>query len=85
VRLIGTGCNRDAYGARVTVRAGDHVATAERRCTAGYLSGNDPRLHFGLGEREHVDAITVRWPGGATQTLAGVTADQVVTIREPAP
>ncbi|MBN1417202.1 MAG: ASPIC/UnbV domain-containing protein, partial [Planctomycetes bacterium] len=83
ILLRGTRSNPDAFGSRVTVRAGDLLQTTERKNAASYLSQNDPRLHFGLGGRTKVDQITVRWPSGAVQTLKDIPADQVLRIEEP--
>jgi len=47
-----------------------------------YLSSNDKRLHFGLGDAENCD-IEIRWPSGIRQTLHAVKADQFFTIEEP--
>jgi enediyne biosynthesis protein E4 len=84
VALEGTASNRDGVGARVTVQAGDLRQMQERLAAYGYISQNEPRLYFGLGERTRVDAIAVRWPSGRTQTLADIAADQVVRVKEPA-
>lgn len=62
--------NRNAYGARVEVVAGDLVQVREHTSAHGYNSSNDPTLIFGLGKRESVDHIRVHWPGGEVQTLA---------------
>jgi enediyne biosynthesis protein E4 len=83
VRLVGRKTNRDGVGARVTVRAGDLVQMAERRTASGYLSQNDGRLHFGLGDLETVDAVEVRWPSGLTSRVTGARADQILLIEEP--
>ena len=77
------GSNRDGLGARVTVRAGDLVSVEERRSGTGYLSQNDPRLHFGLGGHSRVDEIEVRWPSGKVQKLVDVAADRMITLKEP--
>jgi hypothetical protein len=83
VDLVGTRSNRDAIGARVTVRAGDLMRLDEKRSATGYLSQNDPRLHFGLGARETVDAVEVLWPSGTRQTLSNVAVDRVLRLVEP--
>lgn len=83
VRLRGTKSNRDGIGARVTVRAGDLTLVEERKSAASYISQNDPRLHFGLGSRTKVDEVTVRWPSGRSQRLAGVALDRILDIVEP--
>jgi hypothetical protein len=51
---------------------------------SSFYSQSDLRLHFGLGEATTAD-IEIRWPSGAVQTLRGMKADQIVTIREPKP
>ncbi len=81
--LVGTTGNRDAIGARVTLTAGDVVQVAQRTGASGYLSQSDPRLHFGLGARDTVDRIEIRWPGGARQVLEGIQANQILTVTEP--
>ncbi|MBZ5571945.1 MAG: CRTAC1 family protein [Acidobacteriia bacterium] len=82
LKLVGTKSNRDAIGAKVTVRVGDHQQTREVRSGGGYISQSDFRLHFGLGRASKVDAIEIRWPSGLVQRLENVSANQVVRIRE---
>ncbi len=82
MKLIGTKSNRDAIGAQVKVQAGDLVQYDHVRAGGSYLSGNDPRLHFGLGERKSVDAIEIRWPSGAVEKLQNLKANQIVAIKE---
>ena len=50
---------------------------------SSFYSVNDRRLHFGLGAATSAD-LTIRWPTGATETIADVEADQLVVIREGA-
>jgi len=75
--------NRDGLGAKATVVAGGRTQTAERRASAGYLSQNDPRMHFGLGSAERAERIEIRWPSGKTQTLTDVATRQVLVVEEP--
>ena len=82
VKLIGTHCNRDAIGARVTVVSGDLTQMREVKSGSGYLSQNDLRLHFGLGAATSVDTLTVRWLCGRVQTLQNVKTNQVLIISE---
>ena len=53
-RLEGTKSNRDGVGASVTVTAGGRRQVAQRCGGGSYQSANDPRLHFGLGDSDHV-------------------------------
>ena len=52
INLIGTTSNRDGLGSRVKITSGGKVQTTQKVSTTGYLSQNDPRLHFGLGKNE---------------------------------
>ncbi|QQS47421.1 MAG: CRTAC1 family protein [Acidobacteriota bacterium] len=82
IELIGSKSGHDAYGARVKVTAGDFVQVAEKRSGGSYLSQNDSRLHFGLEQRTKVDAVEVRWPGGAVQKLTSPSANSLIRIVE---
>lgn len=83
IRLIGTRSNRSAIGARVLARYGGREQVQELTAQSSFYSVNDRRLHFGLGAAASAD-VSVRWPNGATETIANVGADQLVTIREGA-
>jgi hypothetical protein len=81
VRLEGTKSNRSAIGARVIVRYGGKVQAQCVASQSSFLSSNDPRLHFGLGAATTAD-VEIHWATGVTETHPGITADQLVTIRE---
>ena len=82
LKLEGTKSNRDAIGAKVTVRVGDHQQTQEVRSGGGYISQSDFRLHFGLGKAIKADAVEIRWPSGLVQRFENVAGNRVVKIRE---
>ena len=73
---------RDAIGARVRVTAGGRTQVRDVRAGSSYLSQNDLRLHFGLGEAASVDRVEVTWPSGRSEVVTGVSANQIVTIQE---
>jgi hypothetical protein len=83
LRLEGTLSNRDGFGALVKVSAGGKAMRAQARCSFGFLTQGDPRLHFGLGNATVVDEIEIRWPSKQVQRLTGVKPGQILTIREP--
>ncbi len=62
--LEGTKSNRLALNARVKATAGDLVQTDEVLSGGSYLSQNDLRIHFGLGDRQRVDKVEIFWPAG---------------------
>jgi hypothetical protein len=76
VRAIDPALRRDAYGAEVTVRAGDRRWMRWINPGYSYLCSNDPRAHFGLGPIDRVDGIDVLWPDGSRETFPGCPADQ---------
>ncbi len=82
LKLEGTKSNRDAIGARVTVRVGDHQQTQEVRSGGGYISQSDFRLHFGLGKATKADSIEIRWPSGLVQRFESIAGNRAVKIRE---
>ena len=84
VRLVGRASARDGQGGSVSISTRSGSKQVRFSTTAGgYLSANDPRLHFGLGAESVVSKIVVRWPSGLQQVLEEVKADRVITVREP--
>jgi hypothetical protein len=83
LRLIGRESGRDALGSRVTVTAGDLRQIREVKSGSSYLSQNDLRLLFGLGTRNKVDRVEIRWPTGKEQVLEGVPLDRYTRVIEP--
>ena len=83
IKLVGAKSNRDGIGTKVELFAGAKRELQERVAGSGYLSQNDARLHFGLGNAITVDKISVKWPSGREQTLENQPVDRVLTIEEP--
>jgi hypothetical protein len=81
-KLVGTKSNREAVGARVTVTTAAMKQVDEVRAGGSYLSTNDSRLHFGLGQDAVMKEIEIEWPSGQNQQLANIPADAIYTIEE---
>jgi len=60
----------------------DHQQTQEVRSGGSYISQNDFRLHFGLGQAARADLIEIRWPSGRMERLENVSANQILRVRE---
>jgi len=45
-----------------------------------YLSQNDLRLHFGLGNGEKIQSVEVRWSDGKTEKISGVEPNKIITF-----
>jgi hypothetical protein len=81
VKLEGTKSNRSAIGARVLVHYGGKIQAQAVLSQSSFLSCNDPRLHFGLGNSPTAD-IEVYWPNGLHETHKKIAGNQLVMIRE---
>jgi hypothetical protein len=81
IKLIGTKSNRSAIGARVVVTSGGATQTQEVQSQSSFLSCNDSRLHFGLGQSKKAE-FKIRWPNGNWESLPTIDANQLVAIKE---
>jgi enediyne biosynthesis protein E4 len=82
VRTVGTRSNRDGIGSRLKLSAGGKTLVREVKGGSSYLAQNDLRVHFGLGNSTRFDRLEIRWPGGAVDTIEGLEANQILTVRE---
>ena len=82
VQAVDPALHRDAYGAEIAVRAGGRRRVGWVNPGESYLCSSDPRVHFGLGATDSVDAYEVLWPDGAREVFSGGPADHVVTLRK---
>ena len=82
IKLTGTKSNRDGIGARILLTLENETRLGEVQSAASYLSANDLRVFFGLGEKTRVDQITIYWPSGIKQTLNDIEANQLIQITE---
>ena len=80
--LEGTKTNRLALNARIKATSGDLVQEGEILSGGSYLSQNDLRIHFGLGDHEKVDKLEIFWPSGKIETLTNLAADRFYNVRE---
>jgi enediyne biosynthesis protein E4 len=82
--LEGTKANCLALNARVRVITGPVVQLEEVLSGGSYLSQNDLRLHFGLGDREKADRVEVLWPGGKVEVFTNLAAGKYYSVRQGA-
>lgn len=47
-----------------------------------YMSSNDQRLHYGLGQAAKVDKVEIHWPDGKLETLTLPSVDRYFAIEE---
>jgi hypothetical protein len=82
LKLVGTKSNRDAIGAKVILTASDLRQIRYVKSGCSYLSQNDMRLFFGLGNAQIAETIEILWPSGLMQHLNKIPADQYIIITE---
>ena len=87
VRLLGTTCNRDAIGARITWTVNGRKRSRLKTGGGSYLSSHDPREVLGLGAAKQVDLLEIRWPAPSTRVdrFTNVPANRYVTVTEGKP
>jgi hypothetical protein len=72
-------------GARVTAVLPDgRELVRQVRAGGGYLSSEDPRVLFGLGDASRVVSLVVRYPDGTQAHVEDVPANQLVDAPRPA-
>jgi ASPIC and UnbV/FG-GAP-like repeat len=68
-------------GAVVTATLPDgRELVREVRAGGSYLSSEDPRCQFGLGDAGTVTRLVVRWPGGERTVLEDVAVDRILQV-----
>ena len=83
VRLVGGESNRDGIGATVRIETTDGPQVRQLTLSRGFMSADDPVVHFGLGEQSEIDRVEIRWPSGNVQSFENLAADRFYTITEP--
>ncbi len=81
-QLEGGASNRSAIGAQVRVRWNGQEQLQEVIAASGYCAENQRRLHFGLGEKAHIERVTIRWPSGREQVLDSPSLNRLHFIKE---
>lgn len=71
---------RDAVGATVYLTANGIRQRGDVVSGGSYMSSNDQRVHFGLGQSTTVDKVEIHWPGGRIETVHLPAVDRIFTI-----
>ena len=82
VSLRGVKSNRQGIGARLTIEADGRKVVRELFPVNTYNSQAPALVHFGLGNTEKVDSLTIRWPSGKEQKLEHLAVNQHVIVKE---
>jgi tetratricopeptide (TPR) repeat protein len=87
IRLIGNGktTNRDAIGARLTLSKSSEPQFRQIRTVRagnGFLAQSSAWTHFGLGQSTDGLNLSIKWPGGGSETFSGLKAGGRYTITQ---
>jgi len=73
---------RDATCATVYLQANGTRQRRDVLSNGSYISANDRRLHFGLGDSTDAGTAEIHWPSGAKQKIKIPAVDRIYTIEE---
>lgn len=82
IQTIGTQSNASGIGTKIIVKIGTRTLYREVHSGSSYLSQNDLRVHFGLGQHKQIDMLELRWPSGHTEQFFDVKVNQILRIKE---
>ncbi len=73
---------RDAIGATVYLTANGMRQREDVMSGGSYISSNDQRPHFGLGEATDAGTTEIHWPSGNVEKIRLPAVDRIFTITE---
>ena len=69
-----------SLGSKVTIQSGDLIQYQELLPTRGYQSMVESIVHFGVGQLDNIESVSIEWPDGKKQILLNVAANQVLAV-----
>ncbi len=73
---------RDAVGATVYLSSNGMRQRRDVISGGSYVSTNDPRVHFGLGDSAGAVSSEIHWPSGMIETVKLPEVDRIYTVTE---
>ena len=73
---------RDATCATVYLKANGVRMRQDVLSSGSYISSNDRRIHFGLGDATDAGTAEIHWPSGQVETIKLPAVDRIYTIEE---
>ena len=72
----------DAVGTTVYLTSAGIRQRGDVLSGGSYLSSNDLRVHFGLGDATSIDALEIHWPSGSVEHFTPRGLDRIYSITE---
>ncbi len=84
IKVTGNESNKSAIGARISIyqKSGAQYREVSGQTGGGYGAQNGLIQHFGLGSKEKVDSVVVRWPSGNQTKISKIKANRIINIAE---
>ena len=85
IKLKGRASNSGGIGTKIILDTNNGRKSMVRYVTGsrGFMSSSEPIVHFGLGNMDMAEKITIYWPSGITQILQDIPANFLYVIAEP--
>jgi hypothetical protein len=83
VKLRGSISNRDGLGARLKLETERGQQVRFLNPVTGFLSSNEPLVHFGVASGDQPVRLTVTWPSGIEQQVETLSLGKLMTVHEP--
>ena len=85
IKLKGRVSNSGGIGTKIVLDTNNGRKSMVRYVTGsrGFMSSSEPIVHFGLGNMDMAEKITIDWPSGITQILQDIPANFLYVIAEP--
>jgi hypothetical protein len=80
VKLLGPPGNLNGFGAKVTLYDNGTIQYFENKTVRGYLSSNEPVIHFGIGLDDVIDSVHVQWNDGRRNRISNVKKNQMLEV-----
>lgn len=82
LNLEGVQSNHNGIGAVITIEGGFGVKVRNVRSGEGFANMHSLNPHFGLGDFDLIDTVTIEWPSGVTDQLTDVDTNQTIYVLE---
>ncbi len=74
--------NRDGFGVKVRIAAGDFNLIREHRCGEGFCAQNTASMIIGIDTAEIIDELKLEWPSGISTVIENIESNQLLTCFE---
>jgi enediyne biosynthesis protein E4 len=82
IKLEGKAGNNFGIGAKIYLKTNGKLQYVEQQPVRGFLSSNDPKLHFGLGTNKKVDSVIVIWNDRKMEIKRNVPSNMPLILKQ---